>query len=87
MVSINEAKVTCPPYAAMCTGIVRAALASVIYELSQQEGFEVLSATTDGCMVKVPDTFTFTAIDERGVIRGLKFDQLFPSVYENLCAL
>jgi hypothetical protein len=86
MVPINEAKVTCPPYAAMCTGIVRAALASVVYELSQHEGFEVLSATTDGCMVKVPDTFEFTDIDEYGLIQGLKFDKLFPSVYKNLCA-
>lgn len=83
--AIAECKVTCPPYAAMCTGIVRAALASVVYELSRHEGFEVLSATTDGCMVKVPDTFEFTNIDERGVIHGLRFDELFPSVYAKLC--
>ena len=83
--AIAECKVTCPPYAAMCTGIVRAALASVVYELSRHDGFEVLSATTDGCMVKVPDTFEFTNIDERGIIQGLKFDVLFPSVYKNLC--
>ena len=49
------------------------------------QGFEVLSATTDGCMVKVPDTFAFTDIDEHGIVQGLKFDELFPSVYKNLC--
>jgi DNA polymerase elongation subunit (family B) len=85
MVSINEAKVTCPPYAAMCTGIVRAALASVVYELSRHDGFEVLSATTDGCMVQVPDTADFTNIDEKGFIQGLQFPPLFPSVYKHLC--
>ena len=85
MAPMNEAKVTCPPYAAMCTGIVRAALASVVYELSQHEGFEVLSATTDGCMVQVPDTFAFSDIDEGGIIHGLRFDELYPSVYKNLC--
>jgi hypothetical protein len=54
---VDKCAITCPHYAAACTGVTRAALSELIAELSAHEGFTVLSATTDGAMVLAPRRF------------------------------
>jgi hypothetical protein len=46
--------ITTPHYAAMTTGIVRAALCALVAEVSKHPGCRVLSATTDGAMLLMP---------------------------------
>jgi hypothetical protein len=48
---LRPSKISCPHYAAMTTGIVRAALVCLVNEIASTPGCRVLSATTDGCMV------------------------------------
>jgi hypothetical protein len=55
--SIPASRVTVPHYAAMTTGIVRAALAALVAAIGTRNGCRVLSATTDGAMVVVPHRF------------------------------
>lgn len=52
--SLPPSKVTCGHYAAMCTGIIRTALLSLIVTAESFENVAVLSATTDGCILRLP---------------------------------
>jgi hypothetical protein len=83
---LPESAITCPHYAALCTGIVRAALSAIVAGLDALPHFEVLSATTDGCMVKAPRRFDPTMLQqEEGV---LLTDSLKPlDLYPELAAL
>ncbi len=51
---LQPSKITCPIYAAMCTGSVRAALCAMVATAEDFPGVSVLSATTDGFMLKLP---------------------------------
>src|SRR5262249_9198739 len=78
--------VTCPHYAALCTGIVRAALSVVVAGLDALPGWEVLSATTDGCMVKAPWRFDPAMLKQEDGV--LITDHLKPlDLYPELAAL
>jgi hypothetical protein len=55
--TLPESRITTPHYAALCTGIVRAALSTLVYRLSAYPGFRVLSATTDGAVIIAPRRF------------------------------
>ncbi|WP_310438732.1 DNA polymerase [Sulfuricurvum sp.] len=46
--------VTNPYIASAVTGVVRAALSSIVHALSRLEGYMVISATTDGVLYKAP---------------------------------
>jgi len=46
--------VTNPYAASMTTGVVRAALSSIVHALSTLDGYTVISATTDGVLYKAP---------------------------------
>jgi hypothetical protein len=59
---LPESAVTTPHYAAACTGIIRAALATLVSGLSKCPGFRVLSATTDGCMIVAPKRIALEAV-------------------------
>ena len=52
--NIPPSEITCPHYAAICTGIARASLCALI-NLFDSHSCEILSATTDGAMIVVPD--------------------------------
>ena len=79
--SIPASPVTVPHYAAMTTGIVRAALAALVAEFGTRPGCRVLSATTDGAMVVVPRRFTLE-IDPKGrVVPPASFAALYPDMY------
>ena len=54
-------KVSCPAYAATITGIVRAVALAVANAVTGMPGYEVLSATTDGLMLVVPDDCEWSA--------------------------
>jgi hypothetical protein len=54
---LPESQITVPHFAALCTGMVRAALSMVVARLAECPGFRVLSATTDGCMLVAPRRF------------------------------
>jgi hypothetical protein len=56
----------------------------MIATLANEPGFEVLSATTDGAMVKVPREVNFE-VNEKGLVNPPPFQQLFPEVYTKLC--
>jgi hypothetical protein len=62
---IRPSAISTPHYAAAYTGIIRAALMSVITGLAACPGFRVLSATTDGCMLIVPRRFEIEALPQR----------------------
>jgi len=51
---LKPSRMTSPHYAAMTTGIVRAALCALVDGVSRHEGCRVLSVTTDGAMIVVP---------------------------------
>jgi hypothetical protein len=51
---LKQSAITTPHYAAMTTGIVRAALCALVAEVSRHPGCRVLSATTDGAMIVIP---------------------------------
>ena len=46
--------VTNPYYASMVTGVVRAALSSIVDALGRLDGYDVISATTDGVLYSAP---------------------------------
>jgi hypothetical protein len=80
---LPECAVTCPHYAAACTGIIRAALSAIVSGLSACAGFAVLSATTDGCMLIVPKRFdpeTLTQSNGKLETSGLDLLALYPEV-------
>jgi hypothetical protein len=54
---LPESPITVPHFAALCTGIVRAALSTLVARLAECPGFRILSATTDGCMLVAPKRF------------------------------
>ena len=82
--SIPASPVTVPHYAAMTTGIVRAALAALVAEIGTRNGCRVLSATTDGAMVVVPRRFTLE-VDCKGPIKPpASFVALYPDIYAAL---
>lgn len=51
---LEHSKITNPHYAAMTTGIVRAAMIAMINEINSFPGCAVINATTDGCMISIP---------------------------------
>jgi hypothetical protein len=82
--SIPASRVTVPHYAAMTTGIVRAALAGLVAEIGTRNGCRVLSATTDGAMVVVPRRFPLE-VDYKGHIKPpASFASLYSDIYEAL---
>jgi hypothetical protein len=84
--SLPPSPVTCPYYAALCTGIVRAALSAIVAGLDALPDFEVLSATTDGCMVKAPRRFDpGTLAQKHGVLVAEYLEPL--KLYPELAAL
>ena len=83
---LPPSKVTCPHYAAICTGIVRAALAAVIHHAEQTPGVSVLSATTDGCMLKLPFTGEIK-LDDDGKLIPPPLKIVLPGLYERLESL
>jgi hypothetical protein len=83
---LPPSKVTCPHYAAICTGIVRAALAAVIHHAEQFPSVSVLSATTDGCMLKLPFTGEIK-VDDKGKLKPPPLMSVLPGLYERLESL
>src|SRR5262249_23718673 len=80
---LKPSQISTPHYAAMTTGIVRAALAAVVAEVARHEGCDVLSATTDGCMIAVPRTFEVQT-DDKGRLIPPAFADVLPALYERL---
>lgn len=68
---------TCPPYAAMTTAIVRAALSAMI-QIATEHGLIPLHATTDGCALWVP-------LDAQAC-EGKELKEVLPAFYEALCS-
>ncbi len=79
---LKPSEITTPHYAAMCTGIVRAALSAVVHEVGKCDDCEVLSATTDGCMVAVPKRFELET-DTEGKVKEFSFAEWYPELYES----
>jgi hypothetical protein len=78
---LRPSSVTVPHYAAMTTGIGRAALAALVAEIGTYSGCRVLSATTDGAMVVVPRRFALE-VDHKGRVRPpASFATLYPDIY------
>lgn len=76
---LGESGITCVYYAAECTGLVRAALSSMVSIIGSEPGHRVLSVTTDGMMVLVPKPENFELpVDDRGiaVIKGLSVERV-----------
>lgn len=67
---------TCPPYAAMTTAIVRAALSAMI-QIATEHGLIPLHATTDGCALWVP-------LDAEAC-QGKELKEVLPEFYQALC--
>jgi hypothetical protein len=84
---LPESAVTTPHYAAACTGIIRAALATLVSGLSKCPGFRVLSATTDGCMIVAPKRIDTEALpaNDKGKLDVSRVDLL--GAYPELKAL
>lgn len=82
---LRPSKVTCAHYAAMCTGLVRAALACVIYHAEQYPDVTVLSATTDGCMLRMPFDGEI-AVNGKGEPVPPHLQTVLPGLYEKLTA-
>jgi hypothetical protein len=82
--AIPASPVTVPHYAAMTTGIVRAALAALVAEIGTRPGCRVLSATTDGAMVIVPRRFALEVDPKGHVIPPASFAALYPDIYAAL---
>lgn len=71
-------------YAAMITGVVRAALIAFSMEVAKHPGCRVLSATTDGAMVVVPRTFDIE-VDDAGRVKPPKdVLRVLGPIYEGL---
>jgi hypothetical protein len=51
---LGPSAITTPHYAALTTGIIRAALCALVTEVATHPGCRVLAATTDGAMIVVP---------------------------------
>jgi hypothetical protein len=80
---LPETRITVPHFAALCTGIVRAALSTVVAGLSMCPGFLVLSATTDGCMLAAPRRFDPEELPvENGKVNPTSLDllALYPEI-------
>ncbi len=82
---LRASSITTPHYAAMCTGIVRAALGAVVAEVARHPGCEVLSATTDGCMIAIPRRLDL-AVDKDGKVIVPTVAQAIPDLYALLKA-
>lgn len=81
---LEPSLITCPHYAAMTTGIVRASLIAIVTEVAKHDGCETLSATTDGCMIAVPRSLLNFDIqhDESGrLILPTSAKEAIPTLY------
>jgi hypothetical protein len=78
---LKPSKITTPHYAAMCTGIVRAALSATVYEVGKRADCEVLSATTDGCMIAVANRVNLET-DPQGIVQPFNFPEVYPELYQ-----
>ena len=80
---LGPSKITCPHYAAMTTGIVRAALSSLIDCVANFPGCRVLSATTDGAMIVVPFKGDIKATEKGDPIIP-QINEIIPDLFEKL---
>ena len=74
---IPPSQITCPHYAAICTGITRASLCALI-NLFDSHSCEILSATTDGAMIVAP-RLSQPSVDQNGIVKA-------PSIWNALSA-
>lgn len=84
--SLRPSKVTCPHYAALCTGLVRAALSCLISEAEKYPDVTVLSATTDGCMLRMPYHGEIH-LNDKGKPIPPKLQDVLPGLYQSLTRL
>jgi hypothetical protein len=80
---LRPSRITCAHYSALCTGLVRAALACVVHQAEQFSGVTVQSATTDGCMLRVPFDGEI-AINDKGEPIPPHLQAVLPGLYEKL---
>jgi hypothetical protein len=83
---LPHSKLTCPHYAAICTGLVRDALAAVSCCADQFSEVTVLSATTDGCMLSLPYDKEIE-LNEHGEPIPPPLQLAHPALYEKLITL
>lgn len=83
---LRPSRITCAHYAAMCTGLVRAALACVVHQAEQFPGVTVLSATTDGCMLRIPFDGEIE-VNDNGEPIPPHLQAVLPGLYEKLVEL
>lgn len=81
--SLRPSKITCAHFAAMCTGLVRAALSCVIHHAEQYPDVNVLSATTDGCMLRLPYDEEIS-VDDKGKPIPPDLQTVLPGLYDRL---
>jgi hypothetical protein len=78
---LQPSSITVPHYAAMTTGIGRAALAALVAEIGAYPGCRVLSATIDGAMIVIPRRFTLEVDSKGKVVPPASFAALYPDIY------
>jgi hypothetical protein len=77
---LPKSKITCVPLASSCTGLTRAVLASLIYEMGNIAKIRVLSATTDGLMIAAPcPSYLHIRTDDNGMVIPPDFRDVLPN--------